>query len=52
MGWGCWVEIVVLCLIAIIALAVSMLIPMRVGEDEERDGFDLASHGERAWEFD
>ncbi|QGN53937.1 ammonium transporter [Novosphingobium sp. Gsoil 351] len=37
---------------AIVALAVSMLIPMRVGEDEERDGLDLASHGERAWEFD
>lgn len=37
---------------AIVALAVSLLIPMRVGEDEERDGLDLASHGERAWEFD
>ena len=37
---------------AIVALAVSMLIPMRVTEDEERDGLDLASHGERAWEFD
>ena len=37
---------------AIVALAVSMLIPMRVSEDEERDGLDLASHGERAWEFD
>ena len=36
----------------IVALAVSMLIPMRVSEDEERDGLDLASHGERAWEFD
>ena len=37
---------------AIVALAVSLLIPMRVSEDEERDGLDLASHGERAWEFD
>ncbi|MDP3677318.1 MAG: ammonium transporter, partial [Novosphingobium sp.] len=36
----------------LVALAVSMLIPMRVTEDEERDGLDLASHGERAWEFD
>jgi Amt family ammonium transporter len=37
---------------AIIALAVSMLIPMRVSEDEEREGLDLASHGERAREVD
>ena len=27
-------------------------IPMRVTEDEERDGLDLTSHGERAWEMD
>jgi Amt family ammonium transporter len=37
---------------AVIALAVSMLIPMRVSEDEEREGLDLASHGERAREVD
>lgn len=36
----------------LVALAVSMVIPMRVTEDEERDGLDLASHGERAWDFD
>ena len=37
---------------AIIALAVSLLIPMRVGEEAEREGLDISSHGERAWEFD
>ncbi|MDD3799749.1 MAG: ammonium transporter, partial [Novosphingobium sp.] len=37
---------------AIIALGVSLFMPMRVREDEERDGLDIASHGERAWEFD
>jgi Amt family ammonium transporter len=33
-------------------LMVSMVIPIRVSEDEEREGLDLTSHGERAWEFD
>jgi len=37
---------------AIIALGVSLFMPMRVGEDHERDGLDIASHGERAWELD
>ena len=37
---------------AIIALAVSLFIPMRVSEDEEVQGLDLASHGERSWHFD
>ena len=37
---------------AIAALAVSLLLPMRVGEDDERQGLDIASHGERGWEFD
>jgi len=36
----------------IAALAVSMLIPMRVTEDEEREGLDITSHSERAWEFE
>ncbi|OYU35847.1 ammonium transporter [Novosphingobium sp. PASSN1] len=36
----------------IAALAVAMVIPMRVTEDEEREGLDLTSHGERAWEFE
>ncbi len=34
------------------ALMVSMIIPMRVSEEEEREGLDITSHGERAWEFD
>lgn len=36
----------------ILAVLVSLAIPMRVGEDDEREGLDLASHGERAWEFE
>ncbi len=34
------------------SLMVSMVFPMRVSEDEEREGLDITSHGERAWEFD
>ena len=37
---------------AVIALAVSLFLPMRVSEDDERQGLDIASHGERGWEFD
>ncbi|MDE2436203.1 MAG: ammonium transporter [Sphingomonadales bacterium] len=37
---------------AVIAVLISFLFPMRVSEDDEREGLDLASHGERAWEFD
>ncbi|MGX7895125.1 ammonium transporter [Tsuneonella sp. HG222] len=37
---------------ALIALGVSVLIPMRVSEDDERQGLDVANHGERGWEFD
>ncbi len=36
----------------LIALLVSLIVPMRVSEDDEREGLDLASHGERAWELD
>ncbi|MGL5838882.1 MAG: ammonium transporter [Sphingorhabdus sp.] len=36
----------------IIGYMVAMVIPMRVSEDEERDGLDIASHGERAWDLD
>lgn len=36
----------------ILALMASLAFPMRVSEDAEREGLDLASHGERAWEFD
>ena len=37
---------------AVLAVGVSMVMPMRVSEDDEREGLDLASHGERAWEMD
>ncbi|HXD02100.1 MAG TPA: ammonium transporter, partial [Novosphingobium sp.] len=33
---------------AVLALAVNLALPMRVSEDEEREGLDLTSHGERA----
>ena len=36
----------------VLAKVVAMVIPMRVSVDEEREGLDLASHGERAWEFE
>jgi Amt family ammonium transporter len=36
----------------IVGYMVSMLIPMRVSEDQERDGLDISSHGERAWDMD
>ena len=37
---------------AVLAVLVSLVVPMRVSEDDEREGLDLTSHGERAWEFD
>ncbi len=37
---------------AIIALMISMVIPMRVDAEAESDGLDIASHGERGWDFD
>ena len=36
----------------ILAVMLSLVLPMRVSEDEEREGLDITSHGERAWEFD
>ena len=36
----------------IIGYMVSMVLTMRVNEDQERDGLDIASHGERAWDLD
>ncbi len=36
----------------ILAFAISYIIPMRVSEDAERDGLDISSHGERAWDLD
>ena len=37
---------------AILALGISFVLPMRVNEDDERDGLDISSHGERAWDMD
>ncbi len=36
----------------IIGFGLSYLVPMRVDEEAEHDGLDLASHGERGWELD
>jgi ammonium transporter, Amt family len=36
----------------IIGYMVAMILPMRVSEDQERDGLDISSHGERAWDLD
>lgn len=37
---------------AICALAVSLFWRIRVSEDDERQGLDIANHSERGWEFD
>jgi Amt family ammonium transporter len=37
---------------AILAVMVSIVVPMRVGGEAEHEGLDITSHGERAWEFD
>ncbi|KLE36066.1 ammonium transporter [Aurantiacibacter luteus] len=37
---------------AVLAVGISLFMPMRVSEDEEVQGLDLTSHGERAWQFD
>ncbi|QTD56584.1 ammonium transporter [Parasphingorhabdus cellanae] len=37
---------------AILGYGISVILPMRVNEDDERDGLDIASHGERAWDLD
>jgi Amt family ammonium transporter len=37
---------------ALIASGVSLFLKMRVSVDDERQGLDIASHGERGWEFD
>lgn len=35
-----------------IAVGLNRIVPMRASEDEEREGLDITSHGERAWELD
>lgn len=55
-----WVQIKAVSIVAtysavvtvIIGYMVAMVIPMRVSEDAERDGLDISSHGERAWDLD
>ena len=37
---------------AILGLGISIILPMRASEDDERDGLDIANHGERAWDLD
>jgi Amt family ammonium transporter len=37
---------------AVLALAVSVVVPMRVDDEAEQRGLDIASHGERAWDLD
>lgn len=37
---------------AILGYGISLILPMRVSAEEERDGLDLSSHGERAWDMD
>ena len=39
-------------LTAAIALGLNVVVKMRVGEDDEVQGLDTASHGERGWQFD
>jgi Amt family ammonium transporter len=36
----------------LLARGAALLVPMRVDGQAERDGLDLTSHGERAYEFD
>lgn len=36
----------------LIGFILSYVVPMRIDEESEHDGLDLASHGERGWEFD
>jgi Amt family ammonium transporter len=60
MGTQLWVQLKGVAIVAvystvvtlIIGYMVSMVLPMRVSEDQERDGLDISSHGERAWDLD
>jgi Amt family ammonium transporter len=37
---------------ALLGYGINLILPMRVSGEEERDGLDLSSHGERAWDMD
>lgn len=55
-----WIQLKAVAIVAvwstvatlIIGYMVSMILPMRVNQDSERDGLDISSHGERAWDMD
>lgn len=36
----------------LLGFGISFVLPMRVSEDDERDGLDISNHGERAWDLD
>jgi ammonium transporter, Amt family len=36
----------------LLGFGISFILPMRVSEDDERDGLDISNHGERAWDLD
>jgi ammonium transporter, Amt family len=36
----------------LLAKLVTLVVPMRVTKDEDREGLDVASHSERSWELD
>ncbi|WP_459251550.1 ammonium transporter [Novosphingobium sp. SCN 63-17] len=36
----------------VLAVGLGKIMPMRATEDDEREGLDITSHGERAWELD
>ena len=38
-------------LTAILALAINIVLPMRVKKKDEIEGLDITSHGERGWQF-
>jgi ammonium transporter, Amt family len=60
MGSQLWLQVKGVVIVAawsafvtlVIGYLVSTFMPMRVSEDAERDGLDIASHGERAWDLD
>ena len=40
-----------LCFAVVVAPFMALFIGLRVAEDEEREGLDIASHGEQAYRF-
>lgn len=38
-------------LTAVLALGISIIAPIRVSKDEETEGLDISSHGERSWQL-